>query len=87
MKCSIILFFFLFTVKYWQQSRQQSTVILQYPYCEIILQFNYRKNEMQYNSVFFKFTVKYWQQESPAIYCNSTVIHTVNYLTAFSCKN
>ncbi len=27
------------TVMCWQQSRQQFTVILQYSYCEIILQF------------------------------------------------
>ncbi len=56
----------------WQQSRQQSTVILQYSYCEIILVY-YRKNEMQYNSDFFQIYSKILAAESPAIYCNSTV--------------
>ncbi len=41
------------TVMCWQQSRQQFTVILQYSYCEIILQFITVK--MKYSIILFIF--------------------------------
>ncbi len=50
------------TVMCWQQSRQQFTVILQYSYCEIILQFITVKMKYSIILFIFWFTVKYWQQ-------------------------
>ncbi len=71
----------------WQQSRQQFTVILQYLYCEIILQFITVK--MKYSIILFIFLIysKILAAESPVSYCNLTVFVLWNYLAVYYRKN